>query len=71
MTQPCNYVNFVEMIQAAADMMPFDGGNKMCNGAAVVGWSLLGESAETNRPFYFAAHSLISRNVAILCWGCF
>ena len=71
MTQPCNYVNFVDMIQAAADMMPFNAGNKMRNGAAVVGCSLLGESAETTRPFFFAAHFLISRNLAILCWGCF
>ena len=37
------------MIQAAVDMMPFDAGNKMRNGAAVAGWSLLGESAETTR----------------------
>ena len=71
MTQPCNYVNFVEMIQAAVDMMPFDAGNKMRNVAAVVGWSLLEESAETTRPFFFAAHFLISRNLAILCWGRF
>ena len=53
MTQPCNYVNFVERIQAAIDMMPFDVGNKMRNGAGVVGWSLLGESTEITRPFFF------------------
>ena len=71
MTQPCNYVNFVEMIQAAVVMMPFGVGNKMRNGAALLGWSLLEESAETTRPFSFAAHFLISRNLAIFCWGRF
>ena len=71
MTQPCNYVNFVEMIQAAVDMMLFDAGNNMRNGAAVVGWSLLGESAETTRRFFFTADFLISRTLAILCWGRF
>ena len=71
MTQTCNYVNFVEMVQAAVDVMPFDAGNKMRNGAAVVGWSLLGESAETTRPLFFAGHFLISRNLATLCWGRF
>ena len=53
MTQLCNYVNFVDMIQATVDMMPFDAGNKMRNGAAVVGWLLLGKSAETIRLFFF------------------
>ena len=71
MTKSSNYVNFVEMIQAAVDMMPFDAGNKMLNGAAVVGWSLLGESAETTCPLFFATHFLISRNPAILWWGRF
>ena len=36
----------------------------MRNGAAVVGWLLLGESAETTSPFFFAAHFLILRNLA-------
>ena len=53
MTQPCNYVNFVEMIQTMVDMMLFDAGNKMSNEAAVVGWSLLGESAGTSCPVSF------------------
>ena len=53
MTQPCNYVNFVEMIQTMVDMMLFDAGNKMSNEAAVVGWSLLGESTGTSCPASF------------------
>ena len=61
MTQPCSYVNF-EMIQAVVDMMPFDAENKMRNGAAVVGWLLFRESAETAPPFFFTAQFLILRN---------
>ena len=57
------------MIQTAVDMMPFDAEIRMPNGAAVVGWPLLGESASF--PFFFAAHFLTSRNIAVLCWGHF
>ena len=51
------------MFQAAVGMVSFDVGNKMHNGTAVVGWSLLGEYAETMRPFFFTAHFQISRNL--------
>ena len=58
MTQTYNYVNFAELFQVAVVMMSFDVGNKMCNGTAVMLWLLLGEYAETMRPFGFAAHFL-------------
>ena len=57
------------MIQTAVDMMPFDAEIRMSNGAAVVGWPLLGESASC--PFFFTAHFLTSRNLAVLCCGHF
>ena len=59
------------MFQAAIDMMLFKAENKNRNGAAVVGWSLLKESLETNHPFFVSAHFLISINLAVLCWVVF
>ena len=53
MTQPCNYVNFVEMVQAAVDMMSFDAGNKCVMGLLWWGGHCLESLQKQLVPHFF------------------